>query len=310
MHWMGFACCPLSGKAALSSKTVLSGLVVLLLTMAAVPAGAESCPFDDAWLEGAAPSQPLTVTARDATKGIDECDFYRFAWQYFLYLTQPDKTAPLFEEWPVVDEVFPYRRAHSPCPNGHQPIIHKFDESNQAGSSALLYDQHGNQVFYQIYLNEELQCTIDACHLANYGCVRDAMAQPTATGFGLPVGSVELKTSWRQLPSDLDSQAQHYYTVEADLQPPGSTGQCKEDVRMGMAGFHLTVKTKNHPEFLWFTFEQVDNAPNCVTGSCQCPAGEERSDGSCKKNLVGCQVPVTHGGPNGFWARRGSREGR
>ena len=250
--------------------------------------GSDDCPFDESWLEGAEPSLPLTVVSRNNDpSGPDKCDFYRFAWQYFLYLVQPENNDTVFETWPPVDTIFPADPA--PCPGAHVPVVNKFNETDQAGSAAQLYDRQGNLVYYQLQVNPQYECTINACQLTNYGCVKDAEASPLEGGFALPVDTVELKTSWRQLPSSLDDIAQYFYTTEAALAPLPPATQCKEDIRIGLVGFHLVVKTLNHPEFLWFTFEQVDNAPTCD------PNG-------CGGNPANCNVPANTQGPNGFWS--------
>jgi hypothetical protein len=33
---------------------------------------------------------------------------------------------------------------------------------------------------------------------------------------------------------------------------------------LGLVGFHLVMSTKNHPEFVWATFEHNTNAPDCT----------------------------------------------
>ena len=35
-------------------------------------------------------------------------------------------------------------------------------------------------------------------------------------------------------------------------------------VTLGLVGLHLVINTQLHPEFVWATFEHVNNAPNCT----------------------------------------------
>jgi hypothetical protein len=79
--------------------------------------------------------------------------------------------------------------------------------------------------------------------------------QGTAQGF--PPGVTEIKTSWRILSAPDPT----YYTITASIQPPSGPAQT---YTLGLVGFHMVINTKNHPEFVWATFEHFANAPNCT----------------------------------------------
>ena len=78
--------------------------------------------------------------------------------------------------------------------------------------------------------------------------------QGTATG-GFPPNTTEIKAAWRVL-KEADP---NYYTIEATIPEVSS-----DPLTLGLVGFHLVMSTKNHPEFVWATFEHKTNAPDCT----------------------------------------------
>jgi len=75
----------------------------------------------------------------------------------------------------------------------------------------------------------------------------------------VPVGSLNVKSSWidmRNIP-----HPERYHTRTAWLQDPIS-GTCSTNpVIVGLVGLHIVQKTPSRPQWIWSTFEQVDNVP-------------------------------------------------
>jgi hypothetical protein len=72
------------------------------------------------------------------------------------------------------------------------------------------------------------------------------------------LGAFEIKAAWRVLtgqPQIFD----RYLTAVAWLKRP-DTGQCSQEV-VGLVGLHIIHKTDTFPDFIWATFEQIDNVP-------------------------------------------------
>lgn len=71
------------------------------------------------------------------------------------------------------------------------------------------------------------------------------------------LGAIELKAAWRVL----SGQTGHsrYLTRRAWLVNP-ETGDCREEL-VGLVGLHIIQKTGTFPDFVWTTFEHVDNVP-------------------------------------------------
>jgi hypothetical protein len=170
------------------------------------------------------------------------------------------------------------------------------NETNQA-SGQWLGDQNGNLVYYEIKMNRDEFNTIVTSNFYN-GSVQLTTAStgknPVAGGEyqvklpegclqgscpnnGAPVtGAIELKSAWRILPNG--SANARYLTTQAVLVT--SSGACTT-ATMGLVGLHIIHKTVTQPQFIWATFEQVDNVPPAAPATFSNP--------SCK-----CQTAIPH----------------
>ncbi len=89
----------------------------------------------------------------------------------------------------------------------------------------------------------------------------------------LPIGSIAIKAAWR-LMTDADGPEvrSRFYVVNAEVVDvagslaAGRVVCSKSDI--GLVGFHIMIKTRYRPQWLWSTFEHVDNVP---------PAGEGKA---------------------------------
>src|SRR5205085_343313 len=72
-----------------------------------------------------------------------------------------------------------------------------------------------------------------------------------------------LKAAWKTL-SDEEEHSGRFHTARAFLFTPGSAdlqSTCVGPVPVGLVGLHIVQKTAGFPQWIWATFEQVDNAP-------------------------------------------------
>jgi hypothetical protein len=76
--------------------------------------------------------------------------------------------------------------------------------------------------------------------------------------------SIMIKAAWRQLDGVPAAQRSRYYTVNAWVLD-GVTKKCTQQT-VGLVGLHIAQKTADFPEWIWSTFEQVDNVPPIVDG--------------------------------------------
>jgi hypothetical protein len=148
---------------------------------------------------------------------------------------------------------------------GNTPLM----ETRQAFSFPLI-DQRGNYVYYDIRYDQ-----------AQYNFIRGQDTDPTTWlyllknlspqenqqfGVQMPMssttptnmlGSIMVKAAWR-IKSDKDD-ASRFYTTNAQIYDP-QTKTCKS-AQVLLVGFHIAHKVSPFTEWVWSTFEQIDNVP-------------------------------------------------
>jgi hypothetical protein len=152
-------------------------------------------------------------------------------------------------------------------------VLEDFNEAGLLGIAAgPLIAQNQTYVRYEIHVNR-----------AEYDFIRGDAAKPEsalylrtnldkASPLTFPTGAIELKAAWRELKLPAEKAAlDRYYHVDAMLVNP-QTGLC-ETKTMALVGLHLVQKTPSRPQWIWSTFEHVDN----VAVAAQAPAGTRPS---------------------------------
>lgn len=160
------------------------------------------------------------------------------------------------------------------------PLIAKGDlqdEFMEAFTNSPLIDVNGKYTRYEIRMNKVefdkiLQGSAPPPAPAKPWYIANNQVPPVSFPAGVygtdQTGSVEVKAAWRQISQ---SQAGRYHTAWAYITyAPGSNNEntkCAGPFLMGLVGLHIIHKTQSAPQWLWATFEQVDNAPSsAVTG--------------------------------------------
>jgi hypothetical protein len=91
-----------------------------------------------------------------------------------------------------------------------------------------------------------------------------------------PVGSIAVKAAWRPLTSaDPPSARSRAYVERAEIVDVAKTlaeGHvvCSEQ-DVALVGLHIAIKTASRPQWIWSTFEQVDNVPPAGEGEAREP---------------------------------------
>jgi hypothetical protein len=152
---------------------------------------------------------------------------------------------------------------------------------NQPFKTGPLIDQQGNYALFDILINQPMFNYIRENSLySKEGQEKFAgtTQQPDIVfpigvnpGGGEPgrMGAVMLKVSWRILDPEKDSaMLPNFHTVDALVFFPGN-GRTKNGPecvpkKLGLVGFHVAHKTKFAEQWVWSTFEHVDNAPDEV----------------------------------------------
>jgi hypothetical protein len=213
----------------------------------------------------------------------DECTFNQYAWQSFLYLTQPARPqgALLFQTFPTVSGVFPgMAAAESACVNedengDFQRVFllrrakSKDAEHTQAGSGGVLVDQAGSVTYYEQYYNPRFASFVHRCGLDILSCQTSEQTANLHT----PVGSIELKAAWRPIKRE-DPTYNRFHTIRnVNVEDP-QTGKCQK-TDLALVGLHLVYAPVGHPELIWATFEHIANGPDgpCTGKPTTPPAG-------------------------------------
>ncbi len=244
-----------------------------------------TCSVPDAWL----PTTPVPTNETPPPHPAPDCPFYRAAWQAFLYVTQPDMDGrPRFLSDPTIADTaavpqfakaqtgmlslalriaqFPNEKLlHT---NGHAPGLDA--GVNQAGPlRGLLIDQNGNPIYYAIHVNSVYADFIKQNNLKT----KDALLNADAEKLQFGEGAVELESAWQIV--DAHTPPSNYFTT-MELVPNlriqnGDliVDNTSREVTVALIAIHVVFVLKDHPEFVWSTFEHLsadgqgirDNAP-------------------------------------------------
>jgi hypothetical protein len=139
-----------------------------------------------------------------------------------------------------------------------------------------LVAQNGAYTRYEVRLNEaEFDSIVD------HGWYKRKLL-PTADAPGrFNVGSAAVKAAWRIL-TDADTPAirQRYYVVRdaqvfdvAGTLAAGKTICVRRDV--ALVGLHIAIKTQYRPQWIWASFEHVDNVPPIGVGEAREPDAKD-----------------------------------
>ena len=163
------------------------------------------------------------------------------------------------------------------CRKDYKPgmmVTQLIEESfNQPFKTGPLIDQDSNYALFDILLNRQMFDYIVRNKLYSRNEQRRNSAlkidfpagtnPPAGQTTGGDPGTVMIKVSWRILESDKDKE--RFHNVDALVFIPASEdGKTKEAcVRktLGLIGFHVGHKTKSRLQWIWTSFEHVDNVP-------------------------------------------------
>jgi cytochrome c len=256
-----------------------------------------------------------------------------FAWQEFLALNWPaakgargvpDRdltiTSPgprVWETWKETSEVYlpdgaepPPWDAPEPLPaqlKGQGPakvlfrrtkvdeVLHDDFQPTKADGTlpATLTDQRGRVVRFEIRMNRVL---FD--YVRNKGLYH-AGKQAAAAAIRVPDGAMLIKAAWREVGAEDEAR---FYTATAYVSDNPDRRRAKFQKRkVGLVGFHIMHKTPSASQWIWSTYEQVDNVrgenpsfynPRCV----DCPTNRQTQPGF--PNQVTRLIPIPSRDPD------------
>jgi hypothetical protein len=227
-----------------------------------------------------APSKwfPRTAPPQNSKPNPDlDCDFYSWAWEMFLYITQEEKIggSPRFLGYTTPSQLFGKETdIRFSAPQGKMLMLAprfgelKFPVNNglfrQADTNGVLVDQNGRAVFYATHMNADFAKFVRTNQLTDLQKLHDL--DPNAV---FPKGSLELKSSWKIVQKGEDTS--RFFTTDAmvpilSLSADGKvqvdTSKPPKKERVALLGIHVVGVVDGHPEFIWATFEHDQNSPN------------------------------------------------
>ncbi len=155
------------------------------------------------------------------------------------------------------------------------------DELGQAfaGNFGTLIDQNQRLVRYAVRVNRDefefitTSGFADTANLTPAGPFdrppRSVVLPAGRSGEGGPVGAIEIKAAWRELCVEGDEdgcsyqdEATRYVTQSGWIYDHDDSGQAQcRRATLGLVGLHVAHKTWWAPQWVWSTFEHIDNVP-------------------------------------------------
>lgn len=181
------------------------------------------------------------------------CIFHQWSWQKFLWLTKPMPSGnPFFLD--SLDVVSPELEDVAP----ELGIKLVLSSIKQAGPGGVLvsnpkYNNVADTVFYSIHVNDLLK---DKALWAAAQINKNKL--PVSNLETFPVGALEVKASWINIEAIPVQERASYFTTKAAVIDKKNNYTEKTVALLGM---HVVGVVKNHPEFIWATFEHKDMAP-------------------------------------------------
>ncbi len=133
-----------------------------------------------------------------------------------------------------------------------------------AGQFGTLADRNGRLVRYEVSMN-----AAEFAYLVNNGFARNASLTPggpRGVDASFPDGSVEVKAAWKELCLDrgciVRDDPSRYFTRPVLIYDEASRSCDPKPRLMGLVGLHIAQKTPRAPQWIWSTFEHVDNVPS------------------------------------------------
>lgn len=185
------------------------------------------------------------------------------------------------------------------------PKILVTSEFIQAQGQPLI-DQNGNYVVFDVRVNPEMEKYIRQNGLntvqgqqqfKNSGVEIDfprGHYDNAETRMGGSVGALEIKTAWRIMDAQNQEEMERFLVVDGKIEIAAARTKDGVElclpVKLGLVGFHIVHRTEsgNGGDWVWTTFEHVDNAPYAET------ARGPNSIFSKPLFPDGCQAMVNH----------------
>jgi hypothetical protein len=226
-----------------------------------------------------------------------------------FFKATPNGTVVVWTSYKTSDDLFgtgslrpiPWSAESASTISGHPALrrltksssLEKLTDENEAFSFPLV-DQNSHYVRYEVRYNEPFynfvrgtdQDPSSWLYLSKNLVPREPVTLPSSSSPDTP-GAMMVKASWREM-TPADIAGNRYYIIQAMVYDP--TQKIYTLKNMGLVGLHIAQKVQSFPEWIWSTFEQVDNVQRGPGASAVTPISFNN----------GTTNPTTTGG----WANR------
>lgn len=236
---------------------------------------AQSCPTKD-WATKVLPTfnQPAAKVPTAAPKSF--CEFHQTTFESFVWATTMINGAPRFLSLKTSDQLNAPPSSSKAAKGvvtlnlasrNHAP---KAGQTTGAGAIVeadgnMLVGPNGYPVYASVHMNDSYFNTAKKNLIANGGYQKN-------TG-NFDVGAAVFKATWLRTGNGVSAPAGSYVT-QANVPVLVNTngvvapdGNKTVQVEVALLGLHVVELTKEHPEFLWGTFEHNLNAPMLPDGT-------------------------------------------
>lgn len=131
----------------------------------------------------------------------------------------------------------------------------KFDDIGQAGLGTLVGPLVAQNMTYTRYLTSFNQTEFD--QINNNKWYLRANLGTTTNPLVFQDGAIDIKSAWIDMTNI--GHPERYYRRTAWVMDPDS-GLCSQKT-IGLVGIHIVQKTPSRPQWIWSSFEQIDNIP-------------------------------------------------
>ena len=167
--------------------------------------------------------------------------------------------------------------------------VSQFLDSDDQAFAGPLNDQNGKRVWYEVRMNEAAFNYIVEHKFYDSNNQKGATIRfPHSSNDGTGIGAMFVKAAWKQIDPVKDAWLiPRIYTRLSYIMDPISK-QCTAQT-VGLVGLHIIHKTATRPQWVWSTFEQIDNAPTEGTTP---PSGAHFSFNNPASNEIPNQQPT------------------
>jgi hypothetical protein len=217
-------------------------------------------------------------------------DFYRFAWEMFIYVNQPYDRGLYWESWATVEDVFNPMAKHERIGHSHMDIpqqsIVQLDFIGAQPPENTRGCQKTPEIAEQdVRLNDKTVQYINAYELWNLEGQEKMFQKYQRVSF--PLDAVEVKAIWKRSLAEAEKNMYYTRTVSGQLE--------------GLAGLH--VMSKRTRNWVWMTFEHVNNNCRCQFIKCYDSFGADPPGGTQPAPTLNLRRLVYRTGMTEQWKR-------